>query len=325
MSIMWMLRNELSYGWMQAKGQARVLLEARAIEKVLLDPMVEDELKEKIRMVDEIKSFADTALHMESDDLYRTLFDQKGKDILWNLSGCMPFSLDQKIWSFPLVGEVSYKGFFDYERAKEEEGKLKQLGYDTRVRTVNAWSTLGWFEDPILSNTLRRDPGSLAELFIHEITHAHIFYKDSINFNENLASFVGEQGALFYLSSVYGVDSKEVLNYRSKQRDDRLFTDHCLAGLQELKQLYSSFDADSEPEDKLSKKRAFMRSWVVDLQEVSFSDSARYEGYFRDDLPNNAFFMAFNRYDSKKAFFEHQFKTEFSSDLKKFIDFHRDN
>ena len=104
-------------------------------------------------------------------------------------------------WSFPFLGRVPYKGFFDRGAAIEEDSLLRLKGYDTGIGNIRGWSTLGWFKDPILSGMLENSEGALANLIIHELWHGTLYVKDSADFNENLASFAGEQGALLFLQS----------------------------------------------------------------------------------------------------------------------------
>ena len=189
----------LEYGIGQLRGQMTILAEARPIDEVLEDPTFPDSLKTKIHLIQEVRQFAVEELELVDSKNYTTIYDQKGRDVLWNVSACEPYELKPYKWSFPILGSFSYKGFFDLEKARQERGVLDSLGLDTNIRAVGAWSTLGWFQDPILSNMLYRKEGDLAELIIHELTHATIFVKDSLTFNENLASFIGTEGAKLFL------------------------------------------------------------------------------------------------------------------------------
>lgn len=313
----------VDYLLMQAAGQIEVLWNARPLDEVLLDEEIDDGIKQNIQLIGEIKAFASAELGLTSHDLYQTIYDQKGEDILWNLSACEPFELKCKEWYFPIVGSVSYKGFFDLNKAKIEEQSLKEKGYDTRIRPVNAWSTLGWFSDPVLSNNLLHDKGRIAELFIHEITHANIFVKDSLTFNENLASFIGEQGAKMFMAKKFGQDSEEYIDYIQDEKDIQKFIKHCLIGLERLDSLYVAFDPEWSVEMKKTAKEKCIRQWVADLDTITFFDGDSFQGRFEDKLPNNAFFMSFERYDSKKIIFEKMLLNEFSGDLKSFIDFYK--
>lgn len=313
----------VSYLLMQGQGQLEVLWNARPVEDFLDDETVDKELKSKIRLIEEIKAFADTELGLKSEGLYTTIYDQQGEDILWNVTACEPYALKSVEWTFPIVGCVSYKGFFDLEKAKYEAQSLKEKGFDIRIRPVNAWSTLGWFSDPILSKNLKREEGALAELFIHEITHANIFLKDSLTFNENLASFIGEHGALQYLVEKYGRSSDSVEYYVQSEKDAQQFVNHCLRGVEDLRALYASFGSEMSEVDKVSFKEDYMRKWVSSLDSLPFYDQQAYLRRFEEELPNNAFFMAFDRYDSKKKDFAMQLAEDFGGDLYAFISFYK--
>ena len=144
----------ITYGMSQAKGQIKILREARPIEEVLKDPTFPDSLKVNLQLVDEIKVFAFDSLGINYSNNYSSVYDQKGKELMFVVTACKPFKLEPKEWSFPLIGTFSYKGFFDLEKARALEIQLKEEGLDTNIRTASGWSTLGWFEDPILSNML---------------------------------------------------------------------------------------------------------------------------------------------------------------------------
>jgi len=308
---------------MQGRGQFEVLWNAQDIDSFVKEESTSEELKAKILLIEEVKSFASTELGLESQALYTRIYNQEDKDILWNVSACEPHALKSVEWTFPIVGSVSYKGFFDLDRARQEEQALKKKGFDTRIRPVNAWSTLGWFPDPILSNNLKRSVGGVAELFIHEITHANVFFKDSLTFNENLASFIGEQGAKLFLVKKYGRDSEEFMTYANSERDAQLFISHCLNGISALDSLYNTFNSDLSIAKKDSLKKAYMITWVAQLDSIPFFNNEIYHSRFEKDLPNNAFFMAFERYDSKKEAFGNQLTAEFEGDLKAFINFYK--
>ncbi|UXX79571.1 aminopeptidase [Reichenbachiella carrageenanivorans] len=319
----WVERELLAYLIMQGRGQVEILWQARDIVEVLEDESVDPEIKGKILLVDEVKAFAEQRLGLESAGLYTKLYDQQGKDILWNLSACEPYELRSVEWRFPIVGSVSYKGFFDLASAQSEQQALEAKGLDTRIRSVNAWSTLGWFSDPILSKNLKRSEGSVAELFIHEITHANIFLKDSLTFNENLASFIGEEGARLFLVDRYGKDREAYQVYVEAAHDAQLFVGHCLNGVSELTHLYASFDDMMSIEEKSQAKQVYLSNWVARLDTIPFFDNVRYQGLFEDVLPNNAFFMAFERYDSKKENFKKQLETSFKGDLAAFVTYYK--
>lgn len=318
-------RSIISYLWMQGKGQFIVIWNAQPIDELMADSLVTTEIKDKIRDVVGIQQFAERRLGLLSEGKYDKVYDQKGKDILWNLTASEPYELKSKEWYFPIVGSVSYKGFFDLNRAHAEQQELADLGYDTRVRAVGAWSTLGWFDDPILSNVLSRDAGQLAELMIHEITHLNVFIKDSLMFNENLASFIGEQGARQYLIEKYGITSDTYLEYINSEHDYTLFSDHVLNGKKHLEILYSEIATIESVEKKQALKNEFMMAFKTAMDTIPFSDKNRFAKAFKDGLPNNTFFMSFDLYGSLKADFAMQLDDQFNGDLKAFIVYYKDS
>jgi len=322
LGFMLVYQQMIGYLLMQAGGQLEVLWSARPVDEILRDTETDEETKEKIELIRDIQRFAQDSLGMDSDGKYQTIYDQKGKDILWNLTACAPFRFQSKEWYFPIVGSVSYKGFFDLEKAKSEKIMLDDQGFDTRIRSVNAWSTLGWFDDPILSNTLSRAPGSLSELFIHEITHGHIFFRDSLVFNENIASFIGEQGARLFLISKFGKQSQAYTEYVNSEADYALFTQHVLEAKEQLEECYDGFDDTDTDQTKFLRKYQLIQKFVDEMDTLSFRNTNRFRDAFKDELPNNAFFMAFDRYSSLKSEMKQDFDANFNGNLRLFIKYY---
>lgn len=313
----------VAYGISQARGQLKIISESRDIRDVLQDPAVPDSLKQKIILVQEIREFAIDSLGLNDSDSYTTLYDQKGKPVLWVITACEPFSLKDKTWDFPILGSFSYKGFFDHSKAIAEKEILSAEGYDTGIRTVSAWSTLGFLNDPIMSELLFRDIGSVANTVIHELTHGTVFVKDNLKFNENLASFIGDKGALMFLEYNYGIDSPEYNYYTTYMSDKKLFTKHMLRGVQRLDSLYSTFSANLPEDQKVAKKEAIIRDIIHDADTVHFKN----QYYLKvvenlqqnKDLPNNTFFKSYVRYQSEVEEFEKMYEKKFLSNLKNFL------
>ena len=203
----------VGYGWMQARGQLRILWNTKPVADVLADPAFPDSLKQNIRLISEIKRFAIDSLGLDKSGSYESFYDQQGKPILWVVTGAEPYRLVARQWHFPVIGTFSYKGFFEKDRADSTVSMLQKEGFDTRVGEVSAWSTLGFLDDPILSSFLDRPVGGLAELIIHELTHGTLFIKDNLDYNENLADFVGEYGALRFVAGKYGRTSTQYRDY----------------------------------------------------------------------------------------------------------------
>ena len=193
-----------------------------------------------------------------------------------------PFELTPKEWSFSFLGTFSYKGYFKQHLVLDEQAQLDREGWDTNVRSVGGWSTLGWFKDPILSNMLLRKEGDLANLIIHELTHGTIYIKDSVNFNENLASFIGDKGAEKFLLWKYGPDSQELSEYRAEKYNRKKISEHFLGGALYLDSLYGSFDASMPDEERNLPKIQAINEIVISLDTLDLMGVDSLSNSYRD-------------------------------------------
>jgi predicted aminopeptidase len=176
--------------------EARILARRQDMEDALSDPGLSDVTRGKLELVVQARSFAGRDLKLDVGDSY-TSFADIGRDTLaLVLSASPPDQLAAYTWWFPVVGRVPYKGFFSLEAAQREQRKLEEENYDTYLRTTSAFSTLGWFPDPLLSTVLRQDSIGLVETVIHEVTHNTLFVSGQVKFNESFANFVGSVGAI---------------------------------------------------------------------------------------------------------------------------------
>lgn len=309
----------IRYGIRQASGQLHIIYNARPVEEYLNDSTVSQEVKDKLKLVDDVKSFAHERLHLAETNNYTEMYDQQGQPVLWVVTGCEPFSFQPYQWTFPVLGSVPYKGFFKKHLADQELEEIKGKGLDAGMRTVGGWSTLGWFNDPILSEMLSRSNGDLANLIIHELVHSTIFVKDSVEFNENLASFIADKGTLIYMSEKFGADSDEMKNYVNEENDNKKFIRHMLSGYDILDSLYQSFEGVSE-ERKLRQKEEVIKSIINNLDTLKLHNDNRLSN-FKGFVPNNTYFMSFKRYQSKQGKLDSLFNKEFDQELVNFIEY----
>jgi predicted aminopeptidase len=308
------------YGIRQGKGQLNIIWNARSVNEVLHDPDFPDSLKAKLRLVEEVRRYAIDSLGLKDTKNYKTLYDQKGQEIMWVVTACEPFSLTAKEWKFPVIGSVPYKGFFNQKLAIDLKEELSAEGWDVSIRNPGGWSTLGWFTDPILSKMLERSDGDVANLIIHEMSHATIFVKDSIDFNENLATFIGDRGAEKFLIDKFGMNSEQYQTYLQEDTDFLKFSDHMLRAAQSLDSLYKTM-AETDPiEKKKEMKKSMIDKIVNNLDTLSLSATdSKPSAKFRERPPNNAYFMNFRRYQAKQDFFWDAYRNRFHSDLKAYI------
>ena len=308
--------NLVLYGISQGMGQLEIVRNARPNEDVLADPDFPDSLKTNLRLVDDIKKYAFDSLGINFSKNYSRVYDQKGKELMFVVSACEPFQLQPKKWKFPLIGSFSYKGFFDEKKAEVLESDLQKQSYDTNIRTAGGWSTLGWFEDPILSNMLDDTEAGFTELLIHELTHGTLFVKDSLRFNENLATFVGIKGTERYLKGKYGIESQELKDYKNQWKDRNMLSEHILKGARYLDNIYRSMNADEAVENKLARKKESIDLIISSIDTLNLNNKQKYIEYFQTLNPNNTFFMSYLRYRGDFTLLENELQTNYQEDIK---------
>lgn len=178
--------------------EGRILARRQSIAKLVADSAVPAATRNKLALVLDARAFAVGALGLPAKDAF-TAFTQLDSDTLvLVLSGTRRDALTPATWWFPVVGRVPYKGFFDVDAARRAEQGLAERGYDTYLRPAAAFSTLGWFNDPLLSTTLSADSVSIVQTVIHELVHNRLYLKGEAVFNESFAEFVGNRGAVEY-------------------------------------------------------------------------------------------------------------------------------
>ncbi|CAG4994906.1 hypothetical protein DYBT9275_01495 [Dyadobacter sp. CECT 9275] len=317
-------RELLSYGYMQAKGQLGILWNVRDVEEVLSDPAFPDSLKAQIRLIEEIKKFGVDSLGLNPSKNYTTFYDQHGKPLIWVITASERYRIEPYQWNFPIIGSFPYKGYFDSTRAVADEQKLKDQGYDTDIGDISAWSTLGYFKDPILSSMLKRKEGSLANLILHELTHGTLFVKNDLELNENLASFVGDYGAIRYLKQKYGADSEPLKTYEFSKKYNDAYAQHILRGIGKLDSLYKGFESDMRPDPrKDSLKKAIILSIVTNIDTLMGGKVALKSKKFEAGklLPNNAVFINYKTYRSRQNIFKEEFEKKFDSNFKNYFSY----
>ena len=191
----------LSYYGQAIKGQYQIVAQEQKIEKLLADPQTPAPLKAKLQLVQSLRGFAAKDLQLPVDGHYEEYADVHRPFIVWNVEAAPEFSLEPKTWWYPFVGSLEYRGYFAESGAQKYAASLRKKGYDVYVGGVAAYSTLGWFKDPLL-NTFIFDPESdLAETIFHELGHQRVFASGDTDFNEAFATTVGQEGTRRWLQA----------------------------------------------------------------------------------------------------------------------------
>jgi predicted aminopeptidase len=177
-----------------AHGEGQLLFARRPIETVVRDPATPIELARRLRLAQEARQFASTRLGLPDNRSYTTYVDLHRPFVAWNVFVTPPYAVDARPQCFPIAGCVAYRGWFDEARARSDAARWKARGDDVWIGPVPAYSTLGWFADPVLSSMLRWDDDELAGTIFHELAHQLIYLKGETAFNESFASLVQRQG-----------------------------------------------------------------------------------------------------------------------------------
>jgi len=274
-------------------GQARILWGRQPVGEVFERGEVAQPVKEKLELVLEAKRFGETDLGLSPSENYTYYYEVKGPAVAYNLTACPALALEPYRWCFPFAGCLPYKGFFDRDRAVAEMRRMSEGGYDTHLRSVAAYSTLGWFLDPVFSTMLRYEEADLVEIILHEMLHRTVFVKDQVAFNEGLATFVAERGtwAFFQKRRAEGERILERLDAQSMDRERFQAIVQVLA--ERLRSLYgSSIDESAKLREKegiFEEARQSLKNQIAAFHEP---------GYARllDQSWNNAFVASYLTY-----------------------------
>ena len=293
----------LSYYAQSVGGHFSLMNKRQDIEVVL--ETAEPELKEKLLLATEIRQFATDTLKLPDNKSYATYVALERPYVVWNVFAAESLSIDIKQWCYFVIGCANYRGYYKEENAERYADGLREQGYDVMVGGVSAYSTLGWFADPLTSALLRRNGANLAELIFHELAHQEVFIKNDSRFNEAFATVVGEQGAFLWLEQT---GQTEAL---ARYRKQHLVYDDFLSLLRQtrnkLEAVYQSPISDEQK--RLQKAQVFegMQQNYETLKSEQWDGVAWYSRWFERPL-NNARFVSMATYRDLVPAFEALFE-----------------
>ena len=301
---LWLLSGLLQgcgVGYVLSMGyyQAELLSKREPVEEVRQRGGLNGTQLSALQAIEEARGFA-KRLGLKVDHHYETVALGWERE-LWNVSACAPLNFSPKQWWFPVVGRVPYLGFFSEEAAEEQRRALLGEGWDVHKGPVGAYSTLGWFDDPILPGMLEWSPLSLRTLVFHELTHATVWLPGSVSFNESFAEFVGEQATLHFLATTAGEASPEHREAVARFEDGRRWRALLWTLYGEMDALFKSTELDDA--EKLRRKAALFASLSGRVGAAGFHRPERYRAHAREGTWNNARLMQFKRYNSSHQWF----------------------
>ena len=265
-------------------GQLEIMHARQPVEEVISNTGTSAEVKEKLLTIQDAKRYGEENIGLKKTDSYTSYVALNRPVAAWNLMAAPPLKLEPVTWWFPIVGRVPYLGYFDKQEGLKKQAALRRKGYDTYYRGAGAYSTLGWFADPIFSPLMQYDIPSLVNVTIHELTHTTVFLKGHVAYNEGMALFVGNQGALDYLSAKYGPLSEYVKIEQDEIHNDRVFSAFLQVLQEKLKKLY---DSNMPDDQKLNEKQKIFEDAKEEFKTLPFHGEA-YESFTKNDLNNAA-------------------------------------
>ncbi len=274
---------ELPYFWQAAAGQLELLQRSRPVESVLSDEGADARLKSRLALARDIRRFAMHELGLPDNGSYTRYADLARPFVVWNVFAAPPWSLRLKEWCFPVAGCVSYRGYFDQARAQDHAARLREAGWETYVAGVPAFSTLGWFDDPLLNTFVFYPEAELARLVFHELAHQVVYLKGDSAFNESFATAVEEAGVERWLATQPDPAIRERYQVFAQRRRDfvGLLRRHRAA----LEALYAQdLPAEQRPQAKARAFEALRQDYAA--LKLSWGGFSGYDRWFAQPLGN---------------------------------------
>jgi predicted aminopeptidase len=290
------------YYFQAIHGEFQLLAHRHSIDKLIANPRTLPDLKQQLMLVQQLRAFAKSELKLPVDGNYDKYADIHRKYVVWDVQASPEFSLAPKVWRYPLVGSLAYRGYFSEKAARRYGDSLARQGFDVYVDGVEAYSTLGWFKDPLLNTFIGETEPELAELLFHELAHKRVFANGDTDFNEAYATTVGQEGARLWLRSKGA--SELLTKYNAAIEHDRQFVHLVLSTRERLAKLYSD-SVGKVPHEQLrrEKQRVFddLRRQYEELK-ASWGGYSGYDNWFAHDLNNAKLNTVANYYDYLPGF-----------------------
>lgn len=276
---------EITYYTQAVTGHLGILLNSRTLEQVMDDPATQPETRARLELARDIREYASQTLKLPENRSYRIYADLGRPAVLWNVFAAPELSLELKTWCYPVAGCVGYRGYFSRDRAYRFADSLKARGYEIFVGTVGAYSTVGWFNDPLLNTVLKRSDPELAAVIFHELAHQRLFLPGDTAFSESFATAVEIEGVRRWLTD--RGRPEEFANYMERLKRREQFMELVLRYRKQLETLYASIKSDDAK--RAEKARIFddLRRDYATLK-TSWDGYSGFDAWLIDGELNNA-------------------------------------
>lgn len=311
---------QMGYYFSSGINQWKMVNTREPVDEALKKHTFTEEQKNKIILSQKARLFAFEKLKLKETKNYSTYIELGRPYVTWVVHAAEKWEMKNYEWSYPIVGKMPYKGFFNEAEAKAEAESMREKGYDTYVRGVSAYSTLGWFQDSLLSSMLRYKEHDLVNTIIHEITHTTIYIKNNADFNEKLAVFIGAKGSEMFYKELEGENSKTLALIKNENEDDALFAKFVSEQITSLNDWYTIHKKEKYTEaDELERQKRLAQ--IIDDFTFKFKPHLKTNSYykFEKESMNNARLGLYKTYMENLHQFEILYK-KLNSDLLKFIE-----
>ena len=299
-SVLMISCEAIGYYSQAAHGQLSLILQRQDIDELVSTRNIPESLKQKFKDIERIKDFAKNNLELPVGDNYSSYVDVNRDYLVWNVFAAPEFSTEPSTWCYPFAGCVSYRGYFSKDRALRYARKLENQGLDVYTGGVAAYSTLGWFDDPITSTIIDRSSYQLARLIFHELAHQVVYIPGDTAFNESFATVVENEGLQRWLSSRGQDDITAQINSGQHQRQQ--FVDLVTKYRDILSKLYEDDLPDTLKRQKKRDLQTKLRQ-EFSLLSKEWSNGSGYDSWFANSL-NNAQLSTVTSYNDLVPSFE---------------------
>lgn len=282
----------LPYYWQAVSGQIGLLRQRTPIDTALADANLDAEVKRRLSAVSDIRQFAVDRLQLPDNDSYTSYVDLDRSYVVWNVIAAEEFSVDPMRWCFPFAGCVAYRGYFDRAAAESYQARLAARGLDTYSGGASAYSTLGYFADPVLSTMLEGGDEYVAALLFHELAHQRLYIKDDSEFNEAFASTIEEFGMELWLRETQA--AADLDRYRARLARRTEFGALVARQQSRLREIYAGNGDEERMRAAKTAAFALMRDEYEELKR-RWDGASEYDDWFEQSM-NNATLAAVATY-----------------------------
>lgn len=280
--------STIEYYTQSVKGQFEIIQKSVPLDQLLVKRNLPEKIRTQLADVREIRNFATSDLGLPDNNSYRRYADLGREYVVWNVFASPELAMENREWCYLIIGCLGYRGYFAKNDAIKLSTELEDQGYDVFVGGVSAYSTLGWFADPVLNTMLHWDTTYLAKVIFHELAHQKVYIKNDTDFNEAFADTVALTGVERWLKK-YG-SPQSIAEFNQKQAREDIFVDLVLRYRKRLDVLYHS---SLDDKIKLQRKNVILQEMVNEYQKVrsSWGNDTTYDTWFAMGI-NNAKLMA---------------------------------